>query len=132
MKFFICLYLLITVSLKAQNYFKLPELKFDDKAAHFYVAMGSSIVVGEVLYQCTNLEGLSSAVGAAFGISTTLAKEYIYDRYYKRGVFSIEDILVGCFGAVTGGMIHRVIIDLRYKHNQKQVIKLRNAKELML
>ena len=129
MKLFIYITFLFCFACKAQ--FNFPELKFDDKAAHFYVAMGSSIIVGEIVYQVTNLEGLSSAVGTAFGISITLAKEYIYDRYLKHGVFSIDDMIVGIFGAVTGGFIHRVIIDLRYKHNQKQLIKLHNAKEIL-
>lgn len=131
MKHILIIFILISVNLKAGDPFKFPAFKFDDKAAHFYVAMGSSIVVAEIVYQVTNLEGLSSAVGAAFGISITLAKEYVYDQYLKRGVFSIDDMIVGIFGAVTGGFIHRVIIDLRYKHNQKEIIKLRNAKELL-
>lgn len=132
MKLILIFFILITVNLKAGDPFKFPVFKIDDKAKHFYVAMGASIVAGEILYQVTDLEGLSSLIGAAFGISITLAKDYIYDRYYKRGVFSVGDIIAGCMGAIAGGMIHRVIIDLRYKHNQKQLIKLRNAKELML
>lgn len=129
MKVFLFISIFFPLIIKSQ--FNFPELKFDDKAAHFYVAMGSSIIVGEVLYQCTNLEGLSSAVGMAFGISITVAKEYIYDRYFKYGVFSIDDMIVGIFGAITGGMIHRVIIDLRYKHKQNKLIKISNAKRIL-
>lgn len=129
MKFFLFISLFSSLAIKGQ--FSFPELKFDDKAAHFYVGASSAIMVGEIIYQVTNLEGLSSAVGAGFGISITLAKEYIYDRYLKRGVFSIDDIIVGCFGAVTGGMIHRVIIDLRYKHNQNKLIKLQHSKLIL-
>lgn len=132
MKYILIIFILISVNLKAGNPFKFPAFKLTDDAKHFYVAMGASIVAGELLYQTTDLEGLSSLIGTAFGITITLAKEYIYDRYYNRGVFSLEDILAGCFGAITGGMIHRVIIDLRYKKEQNRLIKLRNAKELML
>lgn len=131
MKYLLIIFILISVNLKAGDPFKFPAFKLDDKAKHFYVAMSASIVAGEILYQTTDLEGLSSAIGTALGISITVAKEYVYDRYLKHGVFSIDDMIVGIFGAITGGIVHRVIIDLRYKHNQKEIIKLRNAKELL-
>ena len=129
MKFVFYILFLFSISLKSQIDF--PKFELSDKTKHNWVAMGSSILVGEVLYQTTDLEGLSSAIGAAFGISITLAKEYIYDRYFKRGIFSVDDIIAGCFGAVTGGMVHRVIIDLRYRKEQKRLIKIRNSKELL-
>lgn len=131
MKNILLIVIFFSFTLKASDPFKFQELKFNDKAAHFYIAMGSSIIVGEIFYQVNDLEGLNSLIGVAFGISITVAKEYVYDRFLKRGVFSIDDIIVGIFGAITGGMIHRVIIDLRYKHHQKEIIKLRNAKELL-
>lgn len=122
---------LFSLICKSQNGIDFPKLTFDDKFQHNVVAMSSAIVAGEIIYQTTDLEGLSSLIGTAFGITITLAKEYIWDRYYSLGVFSVGDILAGCFGSVTGGMIHRVIIDLRYKKEQNRLIKLRNAKELM-
>lgn len=123
-------YILIFLSITCKSQIDFTKLVFDDKAVHNYVGMGAAIVAGEVLYQTTDLDGLSSAIGAAFGVSITLAKEFIYDRYFKRGVFSVGDIIAGCMGAFTGGMIHRVIIDIRYKKEQKRLIKLRSWENL--
>lgn len=106
--------------------------KFDDKAAHFYVSFSSAIIVGEITNQITDLQGLSSAIGGAFAITITLGKEYFYDRYLGLGVFSIDDIIVGCMGAITGAIVHRVIIDLIQRKKQDKFIKLNNAKRLLL
>lgn len=104
---------------------------FDDKFKHNSASVIIAITTSEVLYQTTDLEGLSSAIGGITAITVTLGKEYIYDRYLGYGVFSVGDIIAGCMGALTGAMIHRVIIDLRYKHLQKEFIKLNNAKKIL-
>lgn len=104
---------------------------FDDKFKHNVGATIIAITTGEIMYQTTNLEGLSSAIGGITAIAITVGKEYIYDQYLGKGVFSVEDIIAGCMGSLTGAMIHRVIIDLRYKHRQKEFIKLNNAKRIL-
>jgi hypothetical protein len=104
---------------------------FDDKFKHNAASIIIAVSVGEIIYQTTDLEGLSSAIGGGLAIAITVGKEYIYDRELGYGVFSVGDIIAGCMGAITGAMIHRVIIDLRYKHRQKEFIKLTNQKRLL-
>ncbi|MEO6301758.1 MAG: hypothetical protein ABIP51_01170 [Bacteroidia bacterium] len=106
----------------------------DDKTKHFYVAMGASVSVGELLYKKTNLHGISSLVGILSGIAITIGKETIYDKKLGRGTPNLNDAIVGCFGSITGGMIHRISIDIRDKHfdsknNQEaKILQFKNSK----
>ena len=129
-KLFSILLLFSCLALKSQA-LKFNETIFDDAFKHEAAGGIIAIVTGEIIYQTTNLEGLSSAIGAGAGITITLAKEFIYDKYFQMGVFSLNDIIAGCMGSLTGAMIHRVIIDLRYRHEQKRLIKISNAKRIL-
>lgn len=125
----ILFFILLSVFANAQSAY--DRNIFDDKFKNNAVATIIAVSTGEILYQTTDLEGLSSAIGGLTAITITVGKEYIYDRKLGYGIFSVGDIIAGCMGAVTGAMIHRVIIDLRYKHRQKEFIKLNNAKRIL-
>ncbi|MES2287541.1 MAG: hypothetical protein V4547_17740 [Bacteroidota bacterium] len=129
--FFKILFFVLVINAKSQVKIT-QDFIIDDKKAHFYGSGIISVGVGEIVYQTTNLEGLSSLIGSGAALILTWGKELVWDKRLGYGVYSLMDGLVGSGGAGSGGMGHRVSIDLRYKRKQKELIKLRHSKELLL
>lgn len=111
--------ILLTLSLKSQDYL------------HVYAGMGISIVTSEVSNQITDRPVLSCVIGGLAGIGAGIAKECIYDREFKNGVYSKKDMFLTGWGAVIGSMIMTVKFDLNYKKRQKEFIRLTNSKRIL-
>lgn len=100
---------------------------FDDKAAHWWVAFGLTVVSAEITWQITDKIGLSVCVGGIVGEGATIGKELIWDGHLNRGVKDIGDGIAGTMGTFTGMMITTVKFDLQYKKRNKQ--KYKNYKD---
>ena len=109
--------ILLSVSLRGQ-------MKDDTK--HFYAAFGIAVIGGEITNQLIERPAISSVIGAALGMAATILKEVVWDGKMDRGVKSLEDGVVGCMGAATGGMAIRVKFDICDKRKQKQLDKIYN------
>lgn len=118
--------ILLSLKLSAQT-----PAWFDDKAKHFYAGCGTSIIVGEIVYQTTDLEGVSSLIGSGAGVLITWGKEIIWDGMMRRGVKDFGDGVFGTGGSFAGGMIHRVKIDLYDKSKERECKKLEYTKYLL-
>ncbi len=97
-------------------------------AKHFYLAMGTSMSVSELLYKKTNLDGLSPLVGMFAGVAITIGKDVLNNRNSDKLVPDLNKGILGCFGSITGSMIHRVTIDIRDKrtiNNNNQIEKVK-------
>lgn len=104
---------------------------FDDKAQHFYVAAGSAYVVSEIVYQTTDLDGLSPLVGTGFALAITYAKELVWDGMMHRGTKSLADGVFGTGGAFTGGIVHRVRIDIYDRRQERELQHLEQSKRIL-
>lgn len=118
--------ILLTFKLSAQ----VPTW-FDDKAKHFYVAAGSAYLVSEIVYQTTDLDGLAPLVGTGFALAITYGKELIYDGMMHRGTKSFADGVFGTGGAFTGGMVHRVRIDIHDRRQERELQHLEKSKRIL-
>ena len=102
------------------------QIKFDDKAAHWWVAFGLTVVSSEITYQITDRIGLSVLAGGIVGEGATLGKELFWDGHLKKGVKSLEDGIVGSMGTVSGMMIATVKFNIQSeKRNKRNKSKLR-------
>ena len=70
-------------------------------------------------------------MGTLIGITVNAGKEVVYDKYMHKGVPSLGDGIVGSFGAITGGFIQRISIDLRQKKKERELYKLELTKQLL-
>jgi uncharacterized protein YfiM (DUF2279 family) len=103
--------------------------KVDDKTLHFYAGATLSMVGAEVANQIIDRPALSALIGAAFAASIGYAKEALYDRYLKHGVYSVQDMLMTGWGGLCGAIAIRVVFDIKEKkryNEQKQANKIIN------
>ena len=96
---------------------------FDDKAAHWWVAFGLTVVTAEITWQITDRMDFSVCAGGIVGGGATAGKELIWDGYLNRGVKSLADGIVGGFGTATGMMVATVKFDLQRKKEKKAIYK---------
>lgn len=113
------LILLICFSLKGVSQINIPflNLKISDYNEHY---IGSGIVTGlgtSSLYFLTEKNLVSSFGGASFGLGIGLGKEYIWDKAWKNGVFSLNDIDADIKGVMIANFVCIVSIDRMEKRN---------------
>lgn len=83
----------------------------------------STGVTYAISYQVKN-KTLSSLIG--FGTSVLIGvggKEFIYDKFLKKGTFSEEDIKDDLWGSACGAIIGRIIIDQERFYPKKWKVK---------
>lgn len=125
MKKLILIFCIICTRSLSQN----PFEKIDDKTLHFYAGATLAMISAEIINQIIDRPALSALIGAAFAASVGYAKEAFYDRYLKRGVYSIQDMLMTGWGGLCGAIAIRVIFDIKEKkrsNEQKQANKIIN------
>ena len=87
--------------------------KFDDATKHFYSGAAITFVSGSIINHYIDRPTISVWSGMAIGCGAGLAKEYIYDKAMKKGVFSKEDYLMTFWGSACSGVVLRCVIDIR-------------------
>jgi len=100
---------------------KANKPAFDDKAAHWWVAFGLTVVSAEITWQITDRMDFSVIAGGIVGAGATAGKELIWDGYLNRGVKSLADGIAGGMGTATGMMVATVKFDLQRKKNKKPI-----------
>jgi hypothetical protein len=116
MKIFILILLSLNLNAKTPAW-------FDDKAKHWWVAFGLTVVTAEITYQITDKVNLSVCAGGIIGEGATLGKELIWDGYLGKGVRSLGDGVVGTMGTVTGMMVMTVKFDIQRKKENRPIYK---------
>ena len=87
--------------------------KIQDDVKHFYSGAAITFISGSIINHYIDRPTISVWSGMAIGCGAGLAKEYIYDKAMKRGVFSKDDYLMTFWGSACSGVVLRCVIDLR-------------------
>jgi len=87
--------------------------KFDDATKHFYSGAAITFVSGSIINHYIDRPTISVWSGMAIGCGAGLAKEYIYDKAMKKGIFSKDDYLMTFWGSACSGVVLRCVIDIR-------------------
>ena len=87
--------------------------KFDDATKHFYAGAGITFISGSIINHYIDRPTISVWSGMAIGCGAGLAKEYIYDKAMKKGVFSKDDYLMTFWGSACSGVVLRCVIDIK-------------------
>lgn len=124
MKLFLIIFLL-PICLNAQK-----SIDPDGHIKHYYISAIISAGTGEIIYKKTKLNGISSLIGTGIGITVNMTKEFVIDGIMKYGQKTIGDIIVGNMGAICGGFLHRISLDLREKKKQRELYKLELSKDI--
>lgn len=80
--------------------------KFGDKTLHVWAGILISVISGLLLYKFFDSNLLvfpifGFIVGNIFG----LGKEFIYDKWMKKGIFNWADVMATFYGTLVGGII---------------------------
>ena len=108
------------------------QVVFEKEAKNFYLAMGTSIAVSEILTQKTDLEDLSPFLGALSGILMNSCKQVIQNKWARRDIVTMGTSHTGFFGAITGGIVPRIYIDFKdrkAKNAGNQRTKIKNLND---
>lgn len=105
------LLILITLNLSAQ-------LKIKDDTKHYYAGLGISVGTSALVYELTDNNKLSLAIGFASGVGAGVLKEYWWDKHLQRGTFSKEDLYTTMWGSFTSIPI---LISIRDFKKRKQI-----------
>ncbi len=105
------LLILITLNLSAQ-------LKIKDDTKHYYAGLGISVGTSALVYELTDNNKLSLAIGFASGVGAGVLKEYWWDKHLQRGTFSKEDLYTTMWGSFTSVPI---LISIRDFKKRKQI-----------
>ncbi len=114
---------LFFIFLLSSLFIKAKPPVFDDKAAHWWVAFGLTVVSAEITWQITDRMDFSVCAGGIVGASATVGKELIWDGYLNRGVKSLADGIAGGMGTATGMMVATIKFDLQRKKEKKAIYK---------
>ena len=114
---------LLFIFLLSSLFIKAKTPVFDDKAAHWWVAFGLTVVSAEITWQITDRMDFSVCAGGVVGAGATAGKELIWDGYLNRGTKSLADGIAGGMGTATGMMVATVKFDLQRKKEKKPIYK---------
>lgn len=92
--------------------------RLSDDSKHYYAGLGISVGVSALLYELTDNNKLSLAIGFASGVGAGVLKEYWWDKHLQRGTFSKEDLYTTMWGSFTSVPI---LISIRDFKKRKQI-----------
>ena len=94
------------------------QLKIKDDTKHYYAGLGISVCTSALVYELTDNNKLSLAIGFASGVGAGVLKEYWWDKHLQRGTFSKEDLYTTMWGSLTSVPI---LISIRDFKKRKQI-----------
>lgn len=94
------------------------QLKIKDDTKHYYAGLGISVCTSALIYEATDKNGLSIAIGFATGVGAGFAKEYWWDKHLNKGVFNKADLYTTMWGSLTSIPI---LISIRDFRKRKQI-----------
>ena len=92
--------------------------RMNDDSKHFYAGLGISVGTSALVYELTDNNKLSLAIGFASGVGAGVLKEYWWDKHLQRGTFSKEDLYTTMWGSLTSVPI---LISIRDFKKRKQI-----------
>ena len=92
--------------------------RLNDDTKHYYAGLGISVCTSALIYEATDRNGLSIAIGFASGVGAGVLKEYWWDKHLQRGTFSKEDLYTTMWGSFTSVPI---LISIRDFKKRKQI-----------
>lgn len=92
--------------------------RIKDDTKHFYAGFGISVCTSALIYEATDKNGLSIAIGFATGVGAGFAKEYWWDKHLNKGVFNKADLYTTMWGSFTSVPI---LISIRDFKKRKQL-----------
>ena len=92
--------------------------RMNDDSKHFYAGLGISVCTSALVYELTDNNKLSLAIGFASGVGAGVLKEYWWDKHLQRGTFSKEDLYTTAWGSLTSVPI---LISIRDFKKRKQI-----------
>ena len=85
--------------------------KWSDKDSHKLAGTVIVFITGFILYHFTEINfWLCLIFGLLAGVLAGVLKEYAWDKYLKKGVFSNEDIYATLWGTLIGGVVFGVYV----------------------
>lgn len=90
---------------------KLKEFLADDFALHVYAGLIIAIVSGMTAHIWLS-PFVSGLIGLFTGTLAGFVKEFVWDLWLKKGVFSWRDIFATFWGACLGAIILAVIFNI--------------------
>ena len=75
--------------------------RIKDDTKHYYAGLGISVGTSALVYELTDNNKLSLAIGFTSGVGAGVLKEYWWDKHLQRGTFSKEDLYTTMWGSFT-------------------------------
>ena len=94
------------------------QLKIKDDTKHYYAGLGISVGTSALVYELTDNNKLSLAIGFASGVGAGVLKEYWWDKHLNKGVFNKADLYTTMWGSLTSIPI---LISIRDFRKRKQI-----------
>lgn len=94
------------------------QLKIKDDTKHYYAGFGISVCTSALIYEATDKNGLSIAIGFATGVGAGFAKEYWWDKHLNKGVFNKADLYTTIWGSLNSVPILICVRDFKKKKNK--------------
>lgn len=108
--------IIILILIFSNSFF--AQRKINDDTKHFYAGFGISVCTSALIYEATDKNGLSIAIGFATGVGAGFAKEYWWDKHLNKGVFNKADLYTTMWGSFTSVPI---LISIRDFKKRKQI-----------
>lgn len=108
--------IIILILIFSNSFF--AQRKINDDTKHFYAGFGISVCTSALIYEATDKNGLSIAIGFATGVGAGFAKEYWWDKHLNKGVFNKADLYTTMWGSLTSIPI---LISIRDFKKRKQI-----------
>ena len=106
--------IIILISVTTLN----AQLKIKDDTKHYYAGLGISVGTSALVYELTDNNKLSLAIGFASGVGAGVLKEYWWDKHLNKGVFNKADLYTTMWGSFTSVPI---LISIRDFKKRKQI-----------
>jgi len=81
----------------------MKQVRTIDKFLHTWISALIVLVVGSFLfYICKEKPVYSAFVGWAVALAIGILKEFLWDKFLKKGTFSVADLAADFIGSATG------------------------------
>lgn len=100
--------------------------RLNDDTKHYYAGLGISVCTSALIYEATDRNGLSIAIGFASGVGAGVLKEYWWDKHLNKGVFSKADLYTTIWGSLNSVPILICVRDFKKKKNKIDTLYFSN------
>lgn len=116
--------IIILILIFSNSFF--AQRKINDDTKHFYAGFGISVCTSALIYEATDKNSLSIAIGFATGVGAGFAKEYWWDKHLNKGVFNKADLYTTIWGSLNSVPILICVRDFKKKKNKIDTLYFSN------